>query len=150
MGKEHFCWLPQWWCIGGCQFTRKSHTFPWNHLIQISPTYFRNISHSRSHMKIVSKKTNVSVYNLQALTSTTNWWWFIFCCNTSSTPKAKNHHSFKCLNTLRPRHNGRHFADSIFKCIFFNENVLIAIKISLKFVPKGPIKNVPALVQIII
>ena len=33
--------------------------------------------------------------------------------------------------------------------IFFqNENVWISIKISLKFVPKGPIKNIPALVQI--
>ena len=31
---------------------------------------------------------------------------------------------------------------------FFNENVLISIKISLKFVPKGPINNIQALVQI--
>ena len=52
------------------------------------------------------------------------------------------------LNTLRLRENGRHFADDIFKCIFFNENVWIPIKISLKFVPKGPINNIPALVQI--
>ena len=36
----------------------------------------------------------------------------------------------------------------IFKCIFLNENVQILIKISLKFVPKGPINNIPALVQI--
>ena len=34
------------------------------------------------------------------------------------------------------------------KCIYLNENVWIPIKISLKFVPKGPINNVPALVQI--
>ena len=52
------------------------------------------------------------------------------------------------LNTLRPRQNGRHFADAIFKCIFLNENVWIPIKFSLKFVPKGPINNIPALVQI--
>ena len=26
-------------------------------------------------------------------------------------------------NTLRPRQNGRHFADDIFKCIFLNENI---------------------------
>ena len=50
--------------------------------------------------------------------------------------------------TLRPRQNGRHFAEDIFKCIFLNENVSISIKISLKFVPKGPINNIPALVQI--
>ena len=52
------------------------------------------------------------------------------------------------INTLRPRQNGRHFPDDIFKCIFLNENVKISIKISLKFVPKGPINNIPALVQI--
>ena len=51
-------------------------------------------------------------------------------------------------NTLRPRQNGRHFADDIFKCIFVIENVWILIKISLKFVPKGPIPNIPTLVQI--
>ena len=52
------------------------------------------------------------------------------------------------LNTMRPRQNGRHFADDIFKCIFVNENVWIPIKISLKFVPKGPINNIPSLDQI--
>ena len=50
-----------------------------------------------------------------------------------------------CINTLRPRQNGRHFPDNIFKC---NENTWISIKTSLKFVPKGPIDNIPALVQI--
>ena len=39
-------------------------------------------------------------------------------------------------------------SDDIFKCIFFNENVWIAINISLKFVPMGPINNIPAMVQI--
>ena len=52
------------------------------------------------------------------------------------------------LNTLRPRQNGRHFADDILKWIFLNENVWIPIEISLKFVPKGPIENIPALVWI--
>ena len=60
---------------------------------------------------------------------------------------------------------GRHFPDHSFKRIFLNENVWIvrkriraflhmalirfrriAIKISLKFVPNGPINNIPALV----
>ena len=54
----------------------------------------------------------------------------------------------KHFNTLRPRQNGRHFPDDIFKCIFLNGNVLSLIMISLKFVPKGPINNIPALVQI--
>ena len=52
------------------------------------------------------------------------------------------------VNTLRPRQNGRHFADAIFKCNFLNENVWIPIKTSLKFVPKGQINNIPALTQI--
>ena len=52
------------------------------------------------------------------------------------------------FNTLRPRQNGRHFADDTFKRIFLNENVWISIKISLKFVPEGPINDIPELVQI--
>ena len=47
------------------------------------------------------------------------------------------------LNELT--HWGR---DNIFRCNFLNENVWIPVKISLKFVPKGPIKDIPALVQI--
>ena len=49
--------------------------------------------------------------------------------------------------TLRPRQNGRHFADDIFKRIFLNENIWIPIQISLKFVPEGSINNIPSLVQ---
>ena len=49
---------------------------------------------------------------------------------------------------IPPRQNGRYFADDIFKYIFVNEKVCIFIKISLNFVPKGPIDNNTALVQI--
>ena len=52
------------------------------------------------------------------------------------------------FNTLRPRQNGRHFADDILKCIFLNENVWISINISMRFVPSGPINNVPTFVQV--
>ena len=52
------------------------------------------------------------------------------------------------VNALRPRQNGRHFADDIFKRIFLNENVWISIQISLKFVPKGSINKIPALFQV--
>ena len=51
------------------------------------------------------------------------------------------------LSTLRPKQNGRHYAD-IFKCIFLNKNEWISLEISLKFVHKGPINNTPALVQL--
>ena len=40
------------------------------------------------------------------------------------------------------------FKMTFFKCIFLNENICISIKISLKFVPKLQINNIPALVQI--
>ena len=41
--------------------------------------------------------------------------------------------SGKDVDTLRPRRNGCHFLDDIFKCIFWNQNVGILIKVSLKF-----------------
>ena len=53
-----------------------------------------------------------------------------------------------CINTLRLRQNGCYFADDIFKCNFLTENISISIKISLKFVPRCPINNIPVLVQI--
>ena len=37
--------------------------------------------------------------------------------------------------------------DDNFKCIFFNENDKISIRISLKFVLRSPFDNKPALVQ---
>ena len=50
---------------------------------------------------------------------------------------------------LRPRQNGRHFTDDRFKCTLLNKNVLILLKIWLKFVLKVRINNIPPLVQII-
>ena len=51
---------------------------------------------------------------------------------------------WNCVNTSRPRQNGRHLPNDI----FLNENVWILIKTSLKFVPKGLINNIPSLIQI--
>ena len=42
----------------------------------------------------------------------------------------------------------RHFADDILKSAFLNENIWISLNISLKFIPKGPINNIPASAQI--
>ena len=83
--------------------------------------------------------------------------WFAYCTSkdlcTYSRFVVFRHWSIlpialSAFDTLRPRQHGRHFADDTFKRIFLNENVIISIKISLKFVPKGPINNIPALVQI--
>ena len=52
------------------------------------------------------------------------------------------------VNILRPRQNGRHLPDDILKWILLDENVWILIDISLKFGPRGPINNIPTLVQV--
>ena len=41
------------------------------------------------------------------------------------------------------------FHTTFSKCIFLNENEWITNEVLLKFVPKGSINNIPALVQII-
>ena len=45
------------------------------------------------------------------------------------------------INTLRPRQDGRHFAEDISTCIFFNVNCCILITFSLKYIRKGQIDN---------
>ena len=52
------------------------------------------------------------------------------------------------INSSPPGQNGCQFADNSFKRIFTNEKFFISIRIWLKFVPKGPIDNKPALVQV--
>ena len=81
------------------------------------------------------------------------WYW---TCNNKPLPDPKNNPALMLIvithphsvSTLRLRQNHCHFPDNIFKYIFFNENVWISIKISMKFVSKGPINNFAALIQI--
>ena len=49
---------------------------------------------------------------------------------------------------IKPRQNGRYLPENILKGIFLIEKELILPKISLKFVSKVRIYNIPALVQI--
>ena len=49
---------------------------------------------------------------------------------------------------LPPGQNGRHFGRRHFQMHFMSENDRISIKISLTFVPRSPIDNKPALVQV--
>ena len=72
----------------------------------------------------------------------TKLWW-----QSPSSHQCKLY-AFNIFNTLRSWQNRRHFVDDIFKSIFLNENARISLKISLKFVPKVRINNIPALVQI--
>ena len=64
---------------------------------------------------------------------------------TCDIPGLRNH-----INTLKPRQNCGHFTDDIFKCIFLNENVWILQNISLQFISKVRINNIPAMVQIMV
>ena len=66
-------------------------------------------------------------------------WWHKHTMSWASLPG-------KHINSSPPGQNGRHFADDAFRCIFVNEKFCILIEISLKFVPKGPIDDNPALV----
>ena len=56
--------------------------------------------------------------------------------------------TFLTLTQLPLDKMAANLADDIFRCIFMNEKFCILIEISLKFVPKGPFNNNPALVQL--
>ena len=58
------------------------------------------------------------------------------------------HNRHRLINSSLPGQNGCRFADAIFRFFFVNGKFCILIKISLKFVPKGSIDNLPTLVQI--
>ena len=93
-------------------------------------------------------------------------WWFIHKTMISLTHLPRRYHSchyfiqllipfwinwsffcdFYCRKQLR--HNGHHFPDSIFKCIFLNENAFILTDISLNFIPVNQINKKLSLVQI--
>ena len=89
------------------------------------------------------QKNAMALYEVRAREEYQNFWcrWRTFRVADTVFRVAEQEH-------IEARQNGRHFADNIFKCIFVNENVSIAIKMSLTFLPKGSIKNIPALVPI--
>ena len=97
-----------------------------------------------SHMNVTFRKayTNVHVFCLEIDVRSwkSHWYQCTFCWTLLC----------KRINTLRPRQNCRPFPDDFFKCIFLKENVKTAIKISLKFVPNGPMNNIPVFVQIMV
>ena len=68
---------------------------------------------------------------------------FSFVCETAAIMSRP-----QCVDSFSPGQNGRHLPEDIIKCVYMNEKLYISIHISLKFVHKGPIDNIPALVQI--
>ena len=115
------------------------------------------------HLFFFSCKTFTITVELRSLEMSNLWWMLCFDeCKTSNPQqisglwsgnvvsiavKSGQNHG-PCFNTLRLRQDSQHFPDNFLKCIFLNKNIWILINISLKFVPKGQINNIPALVQI--
>ena len=104
-------------------------------LIRTSETNFSEILteiHAFSFKKMVFKMSS-GKWRPQCVSTTVrykiNITWNIFC---------GTHYMNVCIvidvkqfeNTLRPRHNGRYFADKLLKWIFFHENICILIQIS--------------------
>ena len=71
----------------------------------------------------------------------------VICSNDGQLTHIEFLFLLSIFNTLRLRQNSHDFADYMFKCIFVNENVWISIWISL-LIPKGPVNNIPTLVEI--
>ena len=67
---------------------------------------------------------------------------------TVSVMNRLQHYFFPWLTHLHLDKMAAILADDILKCIFLNEKFCILVRNSLKFVPKGPIDNKWALVQI--
>ena len=65
-----------------------------------------------------------------------------------TNPSLSTNTSSLVINTWEFEQNGQHFADVNFKCVFLNDNQYIFIQISLKFDPKGPGDNKPALSRV--
>ena len=91
-----------------------------------------------------------SIWHKFAINKQQLWHWFF---NNDarciySLHKLGRYYMIITFNISWPRQHGRHFPDDTCECIFLNENVWISIKMSLKFVPIGPINNSPALIQI--
>ena len=89
----------------------------------------------------------------EVITETTDCYWQLFSLHHEHI--MTNHSRFDTImcavvNTFRQRKNGRHFADAIFKCILLNVNILISLKISLKFDPKDRVNKMSASAQIMV
>ena len=102
----------------------------------ISPIFSdRSMVHQTAHHRARNQS------NLSTLITRCYVHWYLYQPRnngaTSSFTKIPN-----ALNSFPPGQNGRrHIADDTFKYIFMNKNICILSRLSLKFVPEGPIDN---------
>ena len=64
-----------------------------------------------------------------------------YCCRNSINRD-------QSFNTLRPRQDGRHFPDTFSNAFSWIKMLKFPLTFTAVFSPKGPINNIPALVQI--
>ena len=88
------------------------------------------------------------VFPLQKVHTAESFLWHDFSGDTSIADSLEASIPYT-INKLTPRQNGRHFADDIFKYIFFNDNLWVSIKMPLNFSCKGTNNTIPSLDQII-
>ena len=153
----HFIGVPQKWVVYVTKVVL--NIFVSNQDLQISiftvyetpDMQSTNVKHKSSVAHICHEKSITTLWIQMCIFSSFTLLYFMSQVVTQMHGTVSCTHWFMyrfLLNTLRPRQNGRRFADDTFKRIVLNENIRISIKISLKFVPKDPINNNPALVQI--
>ena len=126
---------------------------PWNHITMLFQVPFEHYSIQPTHtsqqnLKIRKWPTFFCFQNADALFSVFLQPQLPSHLDHDGQYVSRNSGTSQKENTLKLRQNGWHFSDNIFKHIFFDENVWISLKISLGFVPRVWINNIPALVQI--
>ena len=100
------------------------------HICVPLPQWVNSLWHSSAIWQHRSGSTLVQImaWCLMAPGHYLNQCWLLInrvLCNTLNAHDNDNYYVFEnhTINTLRPRQDGRHFPDDIFKCIFLNENV---------------------------
>ena len=100
---------------------------------------FPSFSFRKIHFKLLSAK-------MAAILSTgeMSYTAILSCCKQLTTKLRLLNFVYLIANiSSPPEQNDRHPTDGIFKYIFMNEKFCILINISLKFVPKGQVNNIP-------
>ena len=103
------------------------HKQPWLSLVTISTQTLLDLAAT------FCRFSGLYIKSLTGMSSTTG---------RTAVPNRKFRPNSK-FNALRLRQIGRHL-----KCLFLKENFWVSIKMSLKFVPQGPVNKIPWLVQI--